>query len=99
MDLAKKFGMKSQGRTEKSRIIVVEIKENILGLIVDDVSEVLRISESQIDPTPPVISSQVHSEYIRGVGKLKNKLIILLLAEKILSHEEVKRVGEVTKGS
>jgi purine-binding chemotaxis protein CheW len=97
MHLAKKFGLKSPERTEKSRIIVVEIEENTVGLIVDEVSEVLRISENQIDPAPSLLESQVRSEYIRGVGKLEDRLIILLLAEKMLSPEEVKRVGEVTK--
>lgn len=97
MDLAKRFGLKSQTKTEKSRIVVVEIKENTVGLIVDEVPEVLRISEGQIDPTPSVIESQVHSEFIRGVGKLEDRLLILLAAEKILSQEEAKRVSEAVK--
>ena len=97
MDLAKRFGMKSQAKTEKSRVVVVEIKENTVGLIVDEVPEVLRISEDQIDPTPSVIESQVHSEFIRGVGKMKDRLLIILAADKILSHEEAKQVVEAVK--
>lgn len=97
MDLAKRFGLKAQTKTEKSRIVVVEIKENTVGLIVDEVPEVLRIAEEQIGPTPEVIQSQVHSEFIRGVGKLEDRLIILLGAEKILSQEEAKKMSEAVK--
>jgi len=94
MDLAKRFGLRPQARTEKSRVIIVEIKENTVGLIVDEVPEVLRIPEDQIDPTPAVIESQVHSEFITGVGKLEDRLLIILAVENILSREDLKKVGE-----
>ncbi|MDP6685958.1 MAG: chemotaxis protein CheW [Candidatus Omnitrophota bacterium] len=97
MDLVKKFGLKKADRTEKTRIIVSELKENTLGLIVDEVPEVLRISEQDIDPTPEMIESQVNSDFIKGVGKLQDRLVILLNVDKILSREEVKQVKEAAK--
>ena len=97
MDMVKKFGLKKADRTEKTRIIVSELKENTLGLIVDEVPEVLRISEQDIDPTPEMIESQVNSDFIKGVGKLQDRLVILLNVDKILSREEVKQVKEAAK--
>jgi len=97
MDLAQRFGLKADKRTEKARVVVVEVKENTVGLIVDEVPEVLRISETEIDPTPEMIGSQVHSEFIKGVGKLENRLVILLNVDKILSREEAKQVNETVK--
>lgn len=99
MDLAKRFGLKEFKKTDKSRIVVSEVKENTAGLIVDEVPEVLRIAEDNIDPTPEMIETQVHSDFIKGVGKLENRLVILLNAEKILSHEELKQVNELGGGS
>lgn len=92
MDLAHRFGLAETERTEKTRIVVTEVKENTVGLIVDEVPEVLRLSEDDIDPTPEMIESQIHSDFIRGVGKLGDRLIIMLDANKILSAEEARQV-------
>lgn len=97
MNLAKRFGLKEVKLTDKARIIVAEVKDNTVGLIVDEVPEVLRIPEDDIDPTPEMIETQIHSEFIKGVGKLENRLIILLDVDKILSHEEIKQVKEAVK--
>jgi purine-binding chemotaxis protein CheW len=97
MDLAKRFGLPEAKRTEKSRIVVSEVKENTVGLIVDEVPEVLRIAEENIEATPEMIESQVHAEFIKGVGKLEDRLIILLDAERILSREEARQVSEAAK--
>ena len=75
MNLEKKFGLKEAEITGKSRIVVTEVAGNTIGLIVDEVPEVLRIPEDNIDPTPEMIESQIHAEFIKGVGKLKNRLI------------------------
>lgn len=97
MDLAKKFGLSELKKTEKTRIVVADVKGNTVGLIVDEVPEVLRISEGNVDPTPAMIETQIHADFIKGVGKLEKRLIILLNVDKILTHEEVKQMG-VTAG-
>ena len=97
MDLLGRFGLKKENRTDKARIIVSEIKGNALGLIVSEVPEVLRISEHDIDPTPQMIESQINAEFIRGVGKAGERLIILLDIDKLLSSEEVKQVTKTSK--
>ncbi|MDD5773907.1 MAG: chemotaxis protein CheW [bacterium] len=97
MNLAKRFGLKEIKLTDKARIIVAEVKDNTVGLIVDEVPEVLRIPEESIDPAPEMIETQIHSEFIKGVGKLENRLVILLDVDRILSHEEIKKVKEAVK--
>ncbi len=97
MDLARRFGLEQTQKTEKTRIVVTEVKDNTVGVIVDEVPEVLRISEDNVDPTPEMIESQVHAEFIKGVGKLEERLVILLDVDKILSREEIKQVGEAAK--
>ena len=97
MDLAERLSLKSGDRTEKSRIIVTEVKDNMVGLLVDEVPEVLRIAEDSIEPAPEVFDTKIHSDFIKGVGKVGKRLIILLDVDKILSKEEIKKVGEVIK--
>jgi purine-binding chemotaxis protein CheW len=73
--------------------VVVEIAGKITGLIVDSVSQVLNISEDEIDPAPAV-GSKVGSEFILGMGKVDERLIILLEIDKILSDEELSELKE-----
>ncbi len=87
IDLRKRFGLSCAEKTIDSRIVVVSVRERIVGIIVDGVSEVLRLSEEQIEPPPPAVST-AGREYIKGVGKLEKRLLILLDIDKILSSEE-----------
>jgi len=97
MDLSKRFGLKGTKRTETSRIVVTELKDSTVGLVVDEVPEVLRISGDNIEPTPGMIETQIHAEFIKGVGKLEQRLIVLLDVNKILSRDEAKQVAEAAK--
>lgn len=94
MDLASRFGLDRSKVNEKTRIVVTEVQDNTVGLIVDEVPEVLRILEDNIDPTPEMIESQVHADFIRGVGKLEDRIIIILSSDKILTSDEVKQVSQ-----
>ncbi|MBI4804786.1 MAG: chemotaxis protein CheW [Desulfovibrio sp.] len=87
IDLRKRFGMESKKHDSQTRIIVVEIHSMIVGFVVDSVSEVLRIQSSTVEP-PPAVVSGVESEYISGVGKLEDRLLILIDLDKLLSEEE-----------
>ena len=68
-----------------TRIVVMEFNQKIVGFLVDGVSEVLRIPASTVEPAPPVICG-IGSEYIRGVGKLDDRLLILLDLDTLLSE-------------
>ena len=78
MDLAKRLDIPSKPRSEKTRIVVVELEDNAVGMIVDEVSEVLRIPTSKVEKTPQLIESEISQRYITGVGKLKDRLLILI---------------------
>ena len=87
LDLRVKLNMQSIEHDADTRIIVVEIHNQTVGFIVDSVKEVLRIPES-ITENPPEIVAGVDSKYIKAVGKLEDRLIILLDLEKVLIEEE-----------
>lgn len=82
IDLRKKLGFNGASTGESSRIVVVELKKAVLGFIVDSVSSVLRIPIDTIEP-PPSLVSNTESHYMKGVGKLDDRLIILLDLEKV----------------
>ncbi|MBI5969911.1 MAG: chemotaxis protein CheW [Deltaproteobacteria bacterium] len=94
LDLRKRFGLPSEDRTNETRIIVVEVEGKTVGLKVDAVSEVLRLPAASVEPPPSIISG-VESEYIKGVGKLDGRLIILLDVGKILTRSEKDALGNV----
>jgi purine-binding chemotaxis protein CheW len=87
IDLRIRLGMAKREHGGNTRIIVVEISNKTIGFIVDSVSEVLRIPKS-ITEAPPEIVSGVNSEYITAIGKLEDRLLILLELEKVLTEEE-----------
>jgi purine-binding chemotaxis protein CheW len=87
IDLRKRFGMLAQEHDKHTRIIVIEINKVIVGFVVDSVSEVLRIPAHTVEP-PPAIISGIESEYISGVGKLADRLLILLDLDRLLSRGE-----------
>ncbi|MEM8757805.1 MAG: chemotaxis protein CheW [Planctomycetota bacterium] len=82
LDLRKRFGMPIGEETERMRIVVVEVRSRVIGFIVDSVNEVLRISPSIVEAAPSMISS-VESEFIAGVGKLEDRLLIMLDLERL----------------
>jgi len=92
IDLSKRLGLASKKRGENTRIIVVEVGENTVGMIVDSVSEVLRLSSDCVEDVPSLVDTEVPEHYIKGVGKLKDRLLVLLDLNKILTPEEFQHV-------
>lgn len=87
VDLRKRFGMDKIEFTKKTKIIIVEVRKRQFGLIVDAVAEVVTLAHDQIEPTLPT-SSGLKAEFIQGIGKLEDKLVIILEISRILSSEE-----------
>ncbi len=97
IDLARQFGLApQQDLPETAKIVVTEIKGQTVGMLVDEVPEVLKIADENIEPAPELIQTEVRTDYIKGVGKLDNRLIILLDLEKLLAPHEAE---ELTKAS
>ena len=93
VDLRKRFGLPAGEMTADTRVVVVDISGEGIGVIVDAVTEVLRITESSIEPASSVVTTE-DSYYIQGIAKLTDRLLILLDIEKALG-EEAGRIHEV----
>lgn len=95
IDLRKRFGLSSDEHNRSERIVIIEIAGNTLGMTVDGVSEVLLINSEMIE-SPPSMISEVDADYLEGVAKLEERLIILLNLDKVLTQQEKQVLGEVS---
>lgn len=86
INLRMKFGLPHKEADARSKIVVLDVGM-AAGIIVDSVSEVLRINSDLIEPPPPMTAG-IGSEYILGVGKLKDRLLILLDIERLLGASD-----------
>jgi purine-binding chemotaxis protein CheW len=84
--LRKRFGLEELAHDKQTRIVVIEVKGTVLGFIVDSVSEVLRIPADTVEPPPRL--GKVEREYVSGVGKLDNRLLILLDVDRLMSDAD-----------
>lgn len=91
--LRKRLGLDKQSADKRTRIVVVDVHGQILGFVVDSVSEVLRIHTDTVEPTPRL--GKVDRDYISGVGKLDSRLLLLLDLEQLMSETEI---AEATEG-
>lgn len=87
IDLHKRFGIEQRDSTNDTRVMVLNVSDSLVGAIVDSVSEVLTFTEEQIEPVDR-LSVTISAEYITGVAKLEDRLVILLDYEKVLGAEE-----------
>ncbi len=83
INMRTRFNKPALDQDSNTRIVVMELENKIVGFLVDGVSEVLRIPESTVEDPPPVVAG-IGSEYIRGIGKLDNRLLILLNLDNLL---------------
>jgi purine-binding chemotaxis protein CheW len=86
LDLKRKLGLGEVEAGRATRIVVVRVKERLLGLLVDGASQVLKVAVSRIEPAPEEVVEK-GGDYIRGVAKLDDRLIILVDLERLLAHE------------
>src|SRR5690554_1000317 len=97
VDLRKRFGLTLPDLGLDSRVIIVEIGDEAVGMLVDAVVEVLRVPVSAIESTPS-ITKGVNSYYLAGVAKIEERLIILLNLERALSQEEAAELSKAELG-
>lgn len=88
LDLRKRLALKVAENTEDSRIVIVDIETGQVGVIVDAVTEVLRVENSCIDP-PSSMVTHGDADYLKGIAKLGDRLIILLDLHKLLSQKAI----------
>ena len=87
IDLRKRFGFRQAEATKDTRIVVVDIGGNDIGVVVDAVTEVLRLSADAVEPPTGAITT-ADSDYLLGIAKLETRLIILLDLQKALANME-----------
>ncbi len=93
VNLRLRVGLRREEVSAATRIIVVEVNNNLLGFVVDSVSEVLRIPASKVEPPPRI--TKVEREYIAGVAQLEDRLLLLLDLDYLLSQQEEREVEEL----
>jgi len=97
INLLKRFGTFKEDEHKGTHVIISEVGENSFGILVDEVSEVLRIAKEDIKKAPGIIASKIHADYLRGVGIVGERLLILLDLMKVLSEKELIEMAELTK--
>lgn len=87
IDLRIRFSLEKMDFDKETRIIVVKFETENIGFVVDEVTEVIRINRNMVEPTPPLIGS-VGQEYILGICKYQERLIILLDIDSVVSDDK-----------
>ena len=88
IDMRRRFGMVANAHNSQTRITVMDLQGQVVGFVVDAVREVLRIKESTVE-APPQMVAGIGSDYLKGVGKLDDRLLILLELDRLLSETEM----------
>lgn len=96
IDLRKRLGLAAAEKDKASRVLVTEKEGKVVGLLVDAASEVLRITSEEVEAPPEMISA-IGVEYITGVAKVEERLIILLDLKKILSVEDIRKMETINR--
>lgn len=88
VDLAMRLGLPKRDRTTATRIIITQVGDRTVGMLVDAVSEVLRLPSSAIEGAPDLLKASLNHDFFTGVGKLEERLLILLDLPRVLSRED-----------
>ncbi len=94
IDLRIKIGLPKKEYDKDSRIVVIENENSLVGFLVDSVKEVIRIPKQILEEPPEIVTSS-KTEFIGSVGKLEDRLLILIDLKKILSKSEQNSLKEV----
>lgn len=98
IDLRKRFGFPPREKNQNTRIVVLEMGEQVVGFVTDAVREVLHVDASTIEPAPE-LAVGIDAHYLRGVAKLKDRLLILLDLEGVLSEAETRALEKLRRAA
>ncbi len=96
VDLRKRLQLGAPTASRHSRILIVEGDSTQIGLLVDTASEVLRLSPEAVEPPPPMLTA-IGGEYITGVAKLPDRLLLLLDLGRILNPAEIRKIEQASR--
>ena len=97
INFRRKFGFESKEHDEDTRLIVVDLGGSPIGIVVDSVEEVIKIPNEMVQGLPTSTAGREVKEYMRGVGMLDNRLVVLLDVDKVLTETELANLGEITQ--
>jgi purine-binding chemotaxis protein CheW len=97
IDLKKRFNLHETAVSEdaKKRILVIKINDSTFGLLVDDVKEILKVPVDSVKKTPDLVTTKIHSDYLKGVSTFNDRLILLLNVSKILDEEDLQKISKI----
>ncbi len=92
VDLSARFGRKGTELTRRTCIVIIEVaseqEKQVIGVVVDAVNEVLEIPADQIEP-PPAFGAKIRTDFIRGMGKVGGKFVIIMNVDNVLSIDDL----------
>ena len=92
LSMRRKFGLEKKAKEKSDRIIITRIKDHILGVIVDEVTEVIYVDETVITPPDEILKD---AQYLTGVARTDKRIILIMDLEKILSGKEKENIENV----
>lgn len=96
VDLRRRWGVPASEDSQSTRIVVVDVDRQVIGLVVDSVTEVRTIDKSQIVPPLPV-GPGIDTEFIYGVARLEDRMVVLLDVDRVFNEGEKKIIAEVAR--
>jgi purine-binding chemotaxis protein CheW len=103
VDLAVRFGRQSRENSKRTCIVIVDIEaddgdQQQMGVVVDAVNEVLEIADGDIEP-PPEFGARIRNDFIKSMGKIDGKFVVILDLNRVLSEEEVAVIARVANST
>jgi purine-binding chemotaxis protein CheW len=92
INLSKRFDIGDMEITKKTKILITRMEDKLAGFMVNDVSEIVKFTDEDIEPAPLLINSEANA-YLKKVGKKEDKLISIIDLEKVLNDNEIKRLN------
>ncbi len=96
VDLRKRFHMAETEATKNTRIIVATVEGRTVGMIVDGVSEVIRISSDLVEPPPEMVATSLDASYLKGLARLEGRLLILLELDRVFGAQEARSLAGIS---
>jgi purine-binding chemotaxis protein CheW len=87
VDLKRRFNFNTDNDMQNQRIITVEVRDTLIGLLVDNVNEVIWLNKGKLEPAPE-IAGGLKQEYLEGIGKVEERLLVLIQLKKLLFDEK-----------